>query len=191
MGRYRGEFQAENPEGEPPFYAHITELGGFLTSGPCELTEITRRFGERRLPGHRVQPRAADAAMGGHREGRARDEVTAVSGPEGEVAGRAPIARCQVPHLRDQRELPRSWIGDPDAFLHVSACSPIAGALGVGYLSTSETLAAVMARPSQRSKVARSVHASMCASSSWLGVSCRFASTRRREARVAVSRPSC
>jgi len=36
---------------------------------------------------------AADAAMGGHREERARDEVTAVSGPEGEVAGRAPIAR--------------------------------------------------------------------------------------------------
>jgi hypothetical protein len=45
VGRYRGEFQSENPEGEPSIYAHITELGGFLTSGPCELTEITRRFG--------------------------------------------------------------------------------------------------------------------------------------------------
>ena len=57
----------------------------------------------------------------------------------------------------------------------------------VGYRSTFETLAAVMARSSQRSKVARSVHASMRASSSLLGVSCRPASTRRREARVAVS----
>ena len=61
------------------------------------------------------------------------------------------------------------------------------GTRRVGYSSTSETLAAVMARPSQRSKVARSVHASMRASSSWLGVSCRCASTRRREARASVS----
>jgi hypothetical protein len=58
------------------------------------------------------------------------------------------------------------------------------------YRSTSETLVALLARSSQRSKVARSVHASMRASSSLLGVSCRPASTRRRKARVAVSRPS-
>jgi len=45
VGRYRGEFQAENPEGGSSLYALVTELGGFLTSGPCELTEITRRFG--------------------------------------------------------------------------------------------------------------------------------------------------
>ncbi len=114
------------------------------------------------------------------------------------VAGAVAIVRSFVmlpeaprrgPHLRDRRGPSR--IGDPDAFLHVSACSPMMAHPGVGYLSTSETLAAVMARPSQCSKVARSVHASMCASSSWLGVSCRFASTRRREARVAVSRASC
>lgn len=35
VGRYRGEFESENPEGESSFYAHITELGGFLTSGPA------------------------------------------------------------------------------------------------------------------------------------------------------------
>jgi len=38
--------------------------------------------------------------------------------------------RCQGPHLYDRREPPRSRDGDPDAFLHVSACSPIAGAFG-------------------------------------------------------------
>ncbi len=58
VGRYRGEFQAENPEGEPSFYAHITELGGFLTSGPCELTEITRRFGngDYRVTAYSLEP---------------------------------------------------------------------------------------------------------------------------------------
>jgi len=48
-------------------------------------------------------------------------------------------------------------------------------------------LVALLARSSQRSKVARSVHASMRASSSLFGVSCRPASTRCRKARVAVS----
>jgi transcriptional regulator with XRE-family HTH domain len=45
VGRYRGEFQSENPEGEGSYFAHVVELGGFLVAGPCELTEITRRFG--------------------------------------------------------------------------------------------------------------------------------------------------
>lgn len=45
VGRYRGRFEAQNPEGEHRDYALIAELGGFLVSGPCELTEITRRFG--------------------------------------------------------------------------------------------------------------------------------------------------
>jgi transcriptional regulator with XRE-family HTH domain len=58
VGRYRGEFQSENPEGELAFYAHITELGGFLTSGPCELTEITRRFGsgDYRITAYSLEP---------------------------------------------------------------------------------------------------------------------------------------
>ncbi len=97
--------------------------------------------------------------MGGPREGRARDEVTAVPGWK----ARSPVARGAT-KCRDQREPPRSRIGDPEAFLHVSARLPMAHP-GVDYLSTSVTLAAVMARPIQRSKVARSVHASMCASS--------------------------
>jgi transcriptional regulator with XRE-family HTH domain len=46
VGRYRGEFQSENPEGEESYFAHVVELGGFLVAGPCELTEITRRFGD-------------------------------------------------------------------------------------------------------------------------------------------------
>jgi transcriptional regulator with XRE-family HTH domain len=45
VGRHRGEYESRNPEGEDARYAYITELGGFLTAGPCELTEITRRFG--------------------------------------------------------------------------------------------------------------------------------------------------
>ena len=69
----------------------------------------------------------------------------------------------------------------------LAASAPTSRYSRVGYPSTSETLVALLARPSQRSKVSMSVHASIRASSSWLGVSCRFASTRRREARVAVS----
>jgi len=45
VGRVRGTFEAQNPEGEPQDFAFIAELGGFLVSGPCELTELTRRFG--------------------------------------------------------------------------------------------------------------------------------------------------
>ena len=45
VGRVRGTFEAQNPEGEPQDFAFIAELGGFLVSGPCQLTEITRRFG--------------------------------------------------------------------------------------------------------------------------------------------------
>lgn len=40
VGRYRGPFQHGDRE-----YSEIVELGGFLASGPCELAEITRRFG--------------------------------------------------------------------------------------------------------------------------------------------------
>ena len=46
VGRYRGQFLATTPEGEQTDYAWVTELGGFWASGPCELTEITRRFGD-------------------------------------------------------------------------------------------------------------------------------------------------
>jgi hypothetical protein len=45
------------------------------------------------------------------------------------------------------------------------------------YSRASETLTAVMARSCQRSKIARSVHASIRASSSLLSVSCRRANT--------------
>ena len=76
----------------------------------------------------------------------------------------------------------------PGRFLHASACLPLTWTRsGERYRRTSETLVALLARSSQRSKVARSVHASIRASSSLLGVSCRRPSTRRREARVAVS----
>jgi len=58
VGRYRGEFQAENPDGESSLYALVTELGGFVTSGPCELTEITRRFGsgDYRVTAYSLEP---------------------------------------------------------------------------------------------------------------------------------------
>jgi hypothetical protein len=42
VGRYRGPTM--NGEDEQD-YAWIIELGGFLVSGPCEPTEITRRYG--------------------------------------------------------------------------------------------------------------------------------------------------
>jgi len=45
VGRVRGTFEAQNPEGAHQDYAFIAELGGFLVSGPCQLTELTRRFG--------------------------------------------------------------------------------------------------------------------------------------------------
>jgi len=45
VGRVRGTFEAQNPEGAHQDYAFIAELGGFLVSGPCELAELTRRFG--------------------------------------------------------------------------------------------------------------------------------------------------
>jgi hypothetical protein len=93
-----------------------------------------------------------------------------------------PPSSCKPPRLRDRcRPSRRRSSGRRlDAFLHASACAPPPVACRVCYLSTSETLTAVMARSSQRSKIARSVHASMRASSSLLGVSCRPASTRRR-----------
>ncbi len=58
VGRYRGEFESENPEGVSSFYSHVTELGGFLTSGPCELTEITDRFGngDYRVTAYSLEP---------------------------------------------------------------------------------------------------------------------------------------
>jgi hypothetical protein len=59
VGRYRGEFLATTPEGdEETAYAHVTELGGFLVSGPCELTEITRRFGagDYRVTAYSIDP---------------------------------------------------------------------------------------------------------------------------------------
>jgi transcriptional regulator with XRE-family HTH domain len=46
VARYRGEFQSVNRDGVEAFYADIIELGGFLTAGACEVTEITRRFGD-------------------------------------------------------------------------------------------------------------------------------------------------
>jgi transcriptional regulator with XRE-family HTH domain len=46
VGRYRGPFSSTTPEGDQKDYAWVVELGGFLVSGPCELTEITRRFGD-------------------------------------------------------------------------------------------------------------------------------------------------
>src|SRR4029079_14078181 len=52
----------------------------------------------------------------------------------------------------------------------------------VGYPSASEALIEVTAWSSQRPRVARSVHASMRASSSRLGASCRRARTRFRAA---------
>lgn len=45
VGRFRDQFMAKDPEGTEHAYAHVVELGGFLVHGPCELTEITRRFG--------------------------------------------------------------------------------------------------------------------------------------------------
>lgn len=80
----------------------------------------------------------------------------------------------------------------PEAFLRVSRvlAADRRHAPEACYLSTSETRVAVMARSSQRSKIVRSVQASMRASSSGLGVSCRPTSTRRRAARASVSRPS-
>ena len=58
VGRYRGEFQSENPEGDESYFAHVVELGGFLVAGPCELTEITRRFGpgSYRITAYRIDP---------------------------------------------------------------------------------------------------------------------------------------
>lgn len=59
VGRYRGSFVSHDPEGgDEVSYAHIVELGGFLTSGPCTLTEITRRFGDGdyRITTYRLEP---------------------------------------------------------------------------------------------------------------------------------------
>jgi hypothetical protein len=42
VGRWRGRYQAGDDQAD---YAWVVELGGFLVSGPCELVEITRRFG--------------------------------------------------------------------------------------------------------------------------------------------------
>jgi hypothetical protein len=42
VGRWRGQYQAGDDKAD---YAWIVELGGFLVSGPCEVREITRRFG--------------------------------------------------------------------------------------------------------------------------------------------------
>lgn len=57
VGHYRGEFYATTPEGEQT-YAQIAELGGFLVSGACELTEITRRFGggDYRVTAYSLEP---------------------------------------------------------------------------------------------------------------------------------------
>lgn len=58
VGRYRGEYGAQNPEETYTDYAHITELGGFLVPGPCELTEITQRFGagDYRVTAYQLEP---------------------------------------------------------------------------------------------------------------------------------------
>ncbi|MEO7732411.1 MAG: hypothetical protein ABIY55_15690, partial [Kofleriaceae bacterium] len=59
VGRYRGSFVSQDPEGgDEVSYAHIVELGGFLTSGPCALTEITHRFGDGdyRITTYRLEP---------------------------------------------------------------------------------------------------------------------------------------
>lgn len=70
-------------------------------------------------------------------------------------------------------EVLRRWLGRPEAFLRVSRvlAADRRHAREACYLSTSETRVAVMARSSQRSKIVRSVQASMRASSSGLGVS--------------------
>ena len=45
VGRYRGEYMATTPEDTDGSFAHISELGGFHVSGPCDPTVITERFG--------------------------------------------------------------------------------------------------------------------------------------------------
>jgi transcriptional regulator with XRE-family HTH domain len=46
VARYRGPFLAPTPEGGDEEFAWVTELGGFHVSGPCDVSEIVRRFGK-------------------------------------------------------------------------------------------------------------------------------------------------
>jgi hypothetical protein len=58
VGRFRDPFSALDPEGTERSYAQVVELGGFLVRGPCELTEITRRFGadDYRITAYQLEP---------------------------------------------------------------------------------------------------------------------------------------
>ena len=58
VGRYRGEWSVSDPDGDVSDFAQIVELGGFVVSGPCETTEVTRRFGggDYRITTCRVEP---------------------------------------------------------------------------------------------------------------------------------------
>jgi len=93
---------------------------------------------------------------------------------------------------RSQSERPRELHADhpeeaAQCVVIVSVLDLDLGSVERGYSNASEALTAVTDRSSQRSRVVRSVHASMRTSSSLLSVNCRRASTRRREARVAAS----
>jgi transcriptional regulator with XRE-family HTH domain len=46
VARYRGAFNAPTPEGDDAEFAWVSELGGFHVSGPCDVSEIVRRFGK-------------------------------------------------------------------------------------------------------------------------------------------------
>ena len=47
VARYRGPYNGPSYEEDVvEEFAWVRELGGFLVHGPCELTEITRRYGE-------------------------------------------------------------------------------------------------------------------------------------------------
>lgn len=60
VGRYHGEYTTTTPEGDRAEYAWIRELGGFVVSGPFELSEITNRYGagDYRITAYELEPPA-------------------------------------------------------------------------------------------------------------------------------------
>jgi hypothetical protein len=58
VGRYRERIAREDPDEIEQEYVQLVELGGFLVHGPCELTEITHRFGvgDYRVTAYQIDP---------------------------------------------------------------------------------------------------------------------------------------
>lgn len=116
------------------------------------------------------------------------DEVLAMlpqDGTSAEISRTLPPSTfaCGGPIATTRLIRRRLWPTPPEA----ASCG--SDAARCSYPSASEALTAVTARSSQRSRVVRSVHASMRASSSVLSGSCRRASTRRRAAPASLSLP--